>query len=1055
MKRDKLNFDNITILLPFRNILKLEISGKSGENIIENKHKLCSKFLISTVLILMLMSITHAETYKFVNDKKITIQPLANFSANVTEGFAPLTVQFNDSTENATSIIWDFGDGSNSTERNPVHSFSEAGNYRVNLTASNANGTNSTFTNIIIFEPVAYIANAGSNTVSVIDIATNIVTATVNVGSHPWGIAVTPDGKKVYVANMNNSSISVIDVPRKKVIATVKVGIFPIGVAFTPNGTEAYVANYGSRNITVVDTATNNVTATVNVGHQPVGVAFTPDGKRAYVTNHGSNNVSVIDTLNNTVIATVNVVIQPAEVAITPDGTKAYVVDYGGTTVSVIDTSNNTINATVNVGIQPAGVSITPDGTKVYVANYGSNNVSVIDTSNDTVTATINVGNQPSGVAITPDGTKAYVTNYGSNNVSVINTSNNTVITSVAVGVGPRSLGQFIGRKMDVPVVNFTANVTYGYLPLSVQFNDWSTNALSRNWDFGDGTNSTEQNPIHTFSTIGNYTVNLTESNLNGTNSTVKYISVLNILPVANFSANIMSGPAPLSVQFNDSSTNAIAWNWNFGDRTNSTLQNPLHTFSSDGNYTVNLTASNINGTNSKNAVITVLTQPVLAGVNLYLSENALESKHPGSSMNYILYYQNFGDKIAQNVVVEDVLSGNVEFKSASDGGIYYNSARKVTWNIGSVAPGEQGYRTITVEIPLNATSGTVVKNSASIITSDTETRYDDNEISIQTLVANLILPQNVSVEPTIGDAGIPSVYWNENITFSYHSCNSATGANISIHIDDGEPDIVGNMTGGPSDWNYTTSFYPRTGKATVNYTVYGCNESPISFSIYIDPAGYIYDVDTGNRIAGASVWLQHPDGAGGWENVSTGQNPAISQPDTNPLIADSNGMYQWDVLNGTYRVHVEATGYEPQNSTVVIVPPVVTDLHVGLIRIQKANYSIFKSVIDPDPTGDCIINKDGDKVPYRIVVKNEGEVNLTNVTVNDTLISPLPDPTGDNNNDSMLNTGETWTYDAVYTLTSEDVVNGSINNTVTVTCDQLPEKSSSVNTPVDQNAEL
>jgi uncharacterized repeat protein (TIGR01451 family) len=480
-----------------------------------------------------------------------------------------------------------------------------------------------------------------------------------------------------------------------------------------------------------------------------------------------------------------------------------------------------------------------------------------------------------------------------------------------------------------------------------------------------------------------------------------------------------------------------------------------LHTFSSDGNYTVNLTASNINGTNSKNAVITVLTQPVLAGVNLYLSENALESKHPGSSMNYILYYQNFGDKIAQNVVVEDVLSGNVEFKSASDGGIYYNSARKVTWNIGSVAPGEQGYRTITVEIPLNATSGTVVKNSASIITSDTETRYDDNEISIQTLVASPILPQNVSVEPTIGDAGIPSVYWNENITFSYHSCNSATGANISIHIDDGKPDIVGNMTGGPSDWNYTTSFYPRTGKATVNYTVYGCNESPISFSIYIDPAGYIYDVDTGNRIAGASVWLQHPDGAGGWENVSTGQNPAISQPDTNPLIADSNGMYQWDVLNGTYRVHVEATGYEPQNSTVVIVPPVVTDLHVGLIRIQKANYSIFKSVIDPDPTGDCIINKDGDKVPYRIVVKNEGEVNLTNVTVNDTLISPLPDPTGDNNNDSMLNTGETWTYDAVYTLTSEDVVNGSINNTATVTCDQLPEKSSSVNTPVDQNAEL
>ncbi len=73
-----------------------------------------------------------------------------------------------------------------------------------------------------------------------------------------------------------------------------------------------------------------------------------------------------------------------------------------------------------------------------------------------------------------------------------------------------------------------------------------------------------------------------------------------------------------------------------------------------------------------------------------------------------------------------------------------------------------------------------------------------------------------------------------------------------------------------------------------------------------------------------------------------------------------------------------------------------------GWCGYQNANYSIFKSVIDPDPTGDCIINKDGDKVPYRIVVKNEGEVNLTNVTVDDTLISPLPEPTGDDNNDQV-----------------------------------------------------
>ena len=62
-----------------------------------------------------------------------------------------------------------------------------------------------------------------------------------------------------------------------------------------------------------------------------------------------------------------------------------------------------------------------------------------------------------------------------------------------------------------------------------------------------------------------------------------------------------------LAIQFNDSSTNATSWNWNFGDGNNSTEQNPVHTFSSAGNYTVNLTASNANGTDSLNATLTVL----------------------------------------------------------------------------------------------------------------------------------------------------------------------------------------------------------------------------------------------------------------------------------------------------------------------------------------------------------------------------------------------------------------------------------------------------------------
>jgi probable HAF family extracellular repeat protein len=77
------------------------------------------------------------------------------------------------------------------------------------------------------------------------------------------------------------------------------------------------------------------------------------------------------------------------------------------------------------------------------------------------------------------------------------------------------------------PVANFTSNITSGFIPLTVQFTDLSQNATGWYWDFGDGTNSSTQNPPpHTFYAIKNYTVNLTVSNDNGTDSKLTTINV-------------------------------------------------------------------------------------------------------------------------------------------------------------------------------------------------------------------------------------------------------------------------------------------------------------------------------------------------------------------------------------------------------------------------------------------------------------------------------------------------------------------------------------------------
>jgi PKD repeat protein len=93
------------------------------------------------------------------------------------------------------------------------------------------------------------------------------------------------------------------------------------------------------------------------------------------------------------------------------------------------------------------------------------------------------------------------------------------------------------------PVADFTADVTSGTAPLTVNFTDASTNAESWSWDFGDGNTSTDQNPTYTYSNAGVYSVNLTVSNSDGSDSEVKsdYITVTSALPVLFFAPGDVS----------------------------------------------------------------------------------------------------------------------------------------------------------------------------------------------------------------------------------------------------------------------------------------------------------------------------------------------------------------------------------------------------------------------------------------------------------------------------------------------------------------------------------
>ncbi len=150
----------------------------------------------------------------------------------------------------------------------------------------------------------------------------------------------------------------------------------------------------------------------------------------------------------------------------------------------------------------------------------------------------------------------------------------------------------------DKLVAGFNADVTIGDAPLIVNFTDASTGKpTSWNWDFGDMKTSTEQKPTHTYTKSGSYTVKLTVSDGTAADTKTKeaYIVVQESASVTpDFKVTSTGGKAPFVVQFTDMSLGSpTAWEWDFGDGSAfSTIQNPEHTYTSVGSYTVILTVT-------------------------------------------------------------------------------------------------------------------------------------------------------------------------------------------------------------------------------------------------------------------------------------------------------------------------------------------------------------------------------------------------------------------------------------------------------------------------------
>lgn len=157
------------------------------------------------------------------------------------------------------------------------------------------------------------------------------------------------------------------------------------------------------------------------------------------------------------------------------------------------------------------------------------------------------------------------------------------------------AMGNFV--QIGGPVAAFSSGAARVCLGDSVSFQDLTTgNVSSWQWDFGDGNQSTNQNPVHSYAAPGIYTVTQIVSDAASCSDTLVQPNFVEVVaaPIADFSADtLISCEAPFQVNFSDLSTGAVSWSWDFGDGNTSTLANPSHTYTGPGQYDVQLVVAN------------------------------------------------------------------------------------------------------------------------------------------------------------------------------------------------------------------------------------------------------------------------------------------------------------------------------------------------------------------------------------------------------------------------------------------------------------------------------
>jgi PKD repeat protein len=267
----------------------------------------------------------------------------------------------------------------------------------------------------------------------------------------------------------------------------------------------------------------------------------------------------------------------------------------------------------------------TPTAGFTFVADELA--VTFTNTSKDADTYSWDFGDSGSSTDASPSHTYSTADTYTVTLTATrsANGKTNTDTQTVTVAVAPIA-----------PVAAFTSTIA----DLKVTFQNTSTNASTYAWKFGDGSTSTDKDPVHTYATNGTFAVELVATGDGGDNTVTKDITVIAKAAVAAYT----SVANALEVTFTNTSTDATTYLWNFGDGSaTSALESPTHTYAVTGTYDVSLTVSGDNPAENTDTESLSVAGIVNADFN-FSSAPGFTINFTNTSTDALSYLWDFGD---------------------------------------------------------------------------------------------------------------------------------------------------------------------------------------------------------------------------------------------------------------------------------------------------------------------------------------------------------------------------------------------------------------------------